>query len=338
MRAVGAKPRTATVLKSFFQFDANTGWVGRPNVGCRFQTSNFDVMVSQDAEGFRTSGLGWSSDRDTAQPGEVVWCVGDSGTWGWGVADGYTYVDVLNRRKQGGAVYRNLGIPGFSSVQEYLLLKHKFERGQKPTQVVVLFCENDLEENLKSVALPRPYLALSPSGAELKNYPVPTSWSWGISAWLKNHSLVCNYFDFCLARLKKARRDRAIEQEGSPEERAQPNAAQHDEQVAALKAAYSMLKQLCKANHVRLAIATECGAAEYGPFGSHVRQIVEQVCAELEIPVFDLAPRWNEHLASSRQPVPLHFKTDPHYTEAGHRLLAEGIDTALAGRAGSIRR
>jgi hypothetical protein len=331
LRAMGVQPQTATVLKSFFQRDPNTGWIGRPNVACRFRTANFDVTVTHDAEGFRTCDAGRPDAHHRAPPTEVVWCVGDSGTWGWGVPDGKTYVDVLNRQSNDGTVYRNLGVPGFSSVQEYLLLKQKFERGQKPTQVVILFCENDLEDNLNPHNHPpRPYLALAAGRAELKNWPVPGSFGWEATAWLKNHSRAYNYIDFCFASIKKSWRDRALRQEDDQEEaRAKVKLNRREEQCLGLKAAYGRIKQLCDANQVRLAVATEYGAAEYGRLGKFHKDLVDQVCGELSIPLLDLSAPWNQHFASAQQPAPLHFKTDPHYSVTGHRLLAQGISGDL---------
>lgn len=338
LRVAGVQPQTVTVLKSFFQFDPNTSWIGRPNVACRFCTANFDVMVTHDAEGFRVSR---PAPGTTAR--EVVWCVGDSGTWGWGVPDGDTYVDVLNQQSRDGTVYCNLGVPGFSSVQEYLLLKQKFERGEKPDQVVILFCENDLEENLDpNNHPPRPYLELTADGAELRNWPVAGSWSWRAGAWLKNNSRAFNYVDFCFGSIKKSVRDRT-RAAGDPETRTATPLPPRDELALGLKAAYGRIKQLCDEHRVRLAVATEYAAAEYGRAGAFHKGLVERVCGELGIALFDLAAVWNRHLAS-RASVPLHFRTDPHYTVVAHRLLAEGIGADLQREAlaraagGTIRR
>jgi hypothetical protein len=148
LRCAGFKPQTATVLSTYFQWDAQAGWRGRPNAQCRFTTTNFDVQISHGPNGFRRCGYDGPLAADASSPHRVVWCVGDSMTWGWGVDDGKTFVDCLNRQSADGTRYRNLGHPGFSPIQEYLLLKELFDAGYSPAQVLILFCINDLKDNV----------------------------------------------------------------------------------------------------------------------------------------------------------------------------------------------
>ena len=109
MRLAGAKPQTATVLSTYFEFNELTGWRGKPNAASQFTTTNFDVFITHDADGYRRCGYDQPIATDAASPHRVVWVLGDSGTWGWGVNDGKTYVDLLNKMSTDGTRYRNLG-------------------------------------------------------------------------------------------------------------------------------------------------------------------------------------------------------------------------------------
>jgi lysophospholipase L1-like esterase len=204
LRVVGVRPQTATVLSTYFQYDAETGWRGKPGAASRFATTNFDVFVSHDAEGFRRGGYEAPLATDTTVSHPITWVLGDSGTWGWGVDDGKTYVDGLNRLSTDGTRYRNLGHCGFSSVQQYLLLKDLFGKGFKPKEVVVLFCGNDLHENLddRDQSPARAYLKVADDQATLMNHPTPKAGGWGLGTWLKNHSLVWNHAHFYATRAK----------------------------------------------------------------------------------------------------------------------------------------
>jgi len=175
LRAIGAKPMSATALSTYFHFDDGTGWAGRPNAESQFATTNFDVHIKHDADGLRCCGLRSSIKDDAHREEEVVWCLGDSGTWGWGVEDGATYVDRLNQMSKEDRIFRNLGHSAFSSVQQYLQLKGFFEKGYKPDLVMILFCSNDLDENVddKDQRPPRAYYKVENGKAALCNYPVP---------------------------------------------------------------------------------------------------------------------------------------------------------------------
>jgi lysophospholipase L1-like esterase len=204
LRVAGVRPQTATVLSTYFQYDAETGWRGKPSAASRFATTNFDVFVSHDSEGFRRGGYEAPLATDSSSSHRITWVLGDSGTWGWGVEDGKTYVDGLNRLSNDGTRYRNLGHCGFSSVQQYLLLKDLFGRGIKPAEVVVLFCGNDLNENLddRDQSPARAYLKVVDGRAALMNHPTPKAGGWGFGTWLKNHSLVWNHAHYYATRAK----------------------------------------------------------------------------------------------------------------------------------------
>ena len=336
MRVVGVKPQTATVLSTYFEFDAQTGWRGKPHAASRFATTNFDVFISHDADGFRSCGYERPIADDAGAEHRVVWILGDSGTWGWGVDDGRTYVDLLNRMSTDGTRYRNLGHCGFSSLQEYLLLKDLFGRGRKPHEVVVLYCGNDLAENIDGVDQrpPRAYFHVAGDAVELRNHPTHKA-GWGLSTWLKNHSLAWNHAHFYATRLKQRMKDEKMRttpptptaargpQQAESRQFMKSTSSQLSEhataeQLTALRYVYRQMNELCRAHGVKLYVVND------GP------PVVPAVCDEAGIAWFDLSRRWSEYYASPQATEAWCFPTDPHFNELGHRLIAEGMHGELA--------
>lgn len=325
LRAIGAKPMSATVLSTYFQFDDATGWAGRPDAECQLTTTNYEVYIKHDADGLRCCGLTSSIKDDAQREEEVVWCLGDSTTWGVGVEDGATYVDHLNQMSKGDRVFRNLGHCGFSSVQQFLQLKRFFEKGYKPDLVMVLFCSNDLADNVddKDQRPPRAYYKVENGKAALCNYPVPPAGAYGLKVWLKTNSLAFNYLNFCANSAKvylrgKHRRSQdhhLVHCCGSL--KMDPESVSPD-QLIAFREAYTSMAGLCKEHDVGFVMA-----------GLEDSNVVAPICDEVGVPVLDASKLFRQHLASSETPAPLGFPTDPHFNELGHRLIAEAIDSEL---------
>lgn len=335
LRSIGAKPQTATVLKSFFQQSPASGWCGAPAVSCRLATASFEALVNHDANGLRCCGLPSRIEDDAHFQGTVTWCVGDSLTWGLGVADPATFVTLLNQHAGPTERFRNLGVSAFSSVQEYLLLKEQFDLGRHPDNVILLFCINDLEDNLNDNGgcPPRPYAELVGEKLAIRNYPVRPSASWNVVAWLKTQSLVYNYLHYYGTRAVGAGRNwfearsktnAPPASNREPEERqcvaeALPTVPQVQQRV--LEEVYAMTKALCDEHQVRFTVAVEVDGA--------VGDCVRQVCRRQSIPVLDITKRLHAYQATGGDLANLHLQSDPHYNEAGHRLIAEAIQEEM---------
>jgi lysophospholipase L1-like esterase len=311
LRVAGARPKTATVLSSFFEYSPTCGWVGQPDIDRRFVTASFDVTVTHDADGLRTCGLRHRIAGDIDYEGEVVWILGDSFAWGWGVDDEHTVAGVLNRAAGRERIYRSLGVPGYGTLQQYLALKDRLEAGQRPDRVVVHFVGNDPLENMRidGQRPPRPFYDIENGEAKLRNYPVPTS-SWSISVWFKQNLLAYNYLHFYLTSAKRVLRPgRGFGGEpGAP----QPT----PDQLTGLRDAYTRMRDLCAKHEVRLAVATE---------DRPWLTILGPLCEALGVPLLDLSGPFQ---GVDRQTYNL--QGDHHFNKEGYRLLARGIEAALA--------
>lgn len=325
LRLAGVRPRTATVLSTYFAYDRHTGWTGRPSAAGRFATTEFDVFVSHDLSGWRRPDPVPAPEAARSEV-PVTWCLGDSGTWGWGVDDGQTYVDELNRLAAGREVFRNLGVCGYSTIQQLLMLEELLRAGQRPARVIALFCTNDLAENVdgRDQHPPRPYFAHRDGRLALENHPVRPSRGWNFTGWLKTHSRLYNRAHFALARAKlqwnAARRGGGATVPASdPLSTPMPHTDFSEPlpplEREALAACYRGMRDACHAAGVDFWVALETR-----PQGQ-----VSAICQELEVPVLDLGPGWQAALLAVGVEEPTSFPHDPHYNELGHKLLARTL-------------
>jgi len=88
------------------------------------------------------------------------------------------------------------------------------------------------------------------------------------------------------------------------------------EEMVGLRYCYRMMRDLCAKHDVKLRIVNEGGPH------------VPSVCDELGITWLNPAEWWNRH-AALQGSEPTAFKTDPHFNELGHRMIAEAIYSEL---------
>jgi len=123
------------------RYDAQLGWRLSPDWHGRHRHTDYQVSYSTDAWGRRVT-LGGKAG---AGPRWAVF--GDSFTFGLGVDDGQTFVDGLNRYRAGGRRYLNLGVPGYSTDQEYLYMQKVLPKLRPERVILVVYLANDLFDN-----------------------------------------------------------------------------------------------------------------------------------------------------------------------------------------------
>lgn len=339
LRLIGVSIPTATVLGTFFQHDPQTGWMGRPNAQAHFQTSNFSVDVGHDADGLRNCGLQTRIADDRASDDRVCWMLGDSTTWGWGISDQDHYVALLNRAAPPDLRFRNLGVPGFSTVQEYFRLKDLFARGYRPDVVLLCFNANDHWDNLLLTDddPPRPHLRVDERGLQVVEPPVSRSFEFEVGSFLRRNSLAVSYVSYHAQRARHARRswltpDRPAPQQGGTTDPATSPPAPTPTSATAktpppqpatlppetrdgLLLILRRLQELCRSADVELAIASE--------FEMDAR--LDSVCRELDIRLLDATKRYRRFLNSSEGGQVIFHSKDPHPNAIGHRLFAEAM-------------
>lgn len=127
-----------------FLADPRIGWRMRPNIRFNWIIEGRQLPYVANRQGFR-------SDFDfEAEPGRrVIALVGDSFTFGTGVAVGNTYGALLDRRIGSGVRVYNYAQPGFGIDQMWMSVRH-LALAVKPLLIVVGFVDRDLDRSLNA--------------------------------------------------------------------------------------------------------------------------------------------------------------------------------------------
>jgi hypothetical protein len=151
-----------------YRYDPQLGWFPIPNSGKQF-TGHRTIHIRHNSRGFR--------DREPAangRPGVIF--LGDSLVWGFDVEAEERFTERLQALHPNWAV-SNLGVSGYGTDQEYLLLQRWFDQ-YKPAVVFLLICgDNDNEDNAWNFrgGYYKPYYTIAGGGLKLNGVPVPKS-------------------------------------------------------------------------------------------------------------------------------------------------------------------
>jgi len=119
-------------------FDPVIGYRLKPGLDKSFNNLEFSSTI-------HTNSLGFRDDEVSLQNPDVLF-LGDSYVWGWGVEE---QDDVEKQyEKITGKKALNLGVPGYGSIQEMLML-FKWAKVAPPAgkSIVLFFCANDIYDN-----------------------------------------------------------------------------------------------------------------------------------------------------------------------------------------------
>ncbi|HXK55947.1 MAG TPA: SGNH/GDSL hydrolase family protein [Gammaproteobacteria bacterium] len=152
-------------------YDPRLGWRLKPNWFGSHKHYDFDVEYRVNQFGLRG--------RLPAQPGARRYAViGDSFAFGQGVNDDRTFVHLLDEAGTA-AEFLNFSVPGYSTDQQYLMIRDRVSLFKPDVLVLVVYLGNDLFDNARPFPLQgdhaKPYFRLNPDGSlELLNTPVPS--------------------------------------------------------------------------------------------------------------------------------------------------------------------
>ena len=164
--------RSSGMTPGLMKYDPILGWKLNADWRGRHRHHDYDVTYTTNGYGFRgrfRAGPG--------PPGRMVAVVGDSFTFGFGAEDGETFTELLNADPANPDVYLNFGVPGYSTDQEYLLIRERVVYFSPDTILLAVYLGNDLLDNELpyplQAARAKPRFTLDSGNLVLQNVPVP---------------------------------------------------------------------------------------------------------------------------------------------------------------------
>jgi GDSL-like lipase/acylhydrolase family protein len=151
-----------------YRYDSELGWFPVPNSTKRF-TGSRTITVTHNSKGFR--------DREPVETNKPrIVFLGDSLVWGFDAEAGERFTEKLQADHPEWAVY-NMGVSGYGTDQEYLLLQ-RFFADYRPRVVFLVVCgDNDNEDNAWNIrgGYYKPFYTLEGGRLKVNNVPVPRS-------------------------------------------------------------------------------------------------------------------------------------------------------------------
>jgi hypothetical protein len=167
-----------------YRYHARFGWFPIPK-STNLITANRTITAGHNSQGFRGPEFA-ESDKP------AILFLGDSFTWGLDAQAEERFTDLVQGKHPEWRVY-NLGVSGYGTDQEYLLLQEVFEQ-YKPSIVFLMFCtDNDDSDNCANVRYGgyyKPYFTVAGTSLELKGIPVPRA----ERVFIAEHPLVCRSY------------------------------------------------------------------------------------------------------------------------------------------------
>jgi lysophospholipase L1-like esterase len=152
----------------FYEFDPVLGWANAPGMHGVYERDEFRFPIRVNSFGMRDVEI-----ERAPGPKKRIAVLGDSFTWGIGVADEDRFTEQLELAR--GVETLNFGVAGYAPIQYSLMMDEVL--AFEPEIVVVAFClGNDFADNVyfERYGYFKPYAELDPSGAlVIRGYPLP---------------------------------------------------------------------------------------------------------------------------------------------------------------------
>jgi lysophospholipase L1-like esterase len=341
----------------FYEVDDLVGIRGRPNFTGRLKNDEMDVVISNDARGFRKPAR--ASDASPERPN--VFVLGDSFIWGWGVGQGQVVTDLIQERLRDRRV-QNFAVSATGTAQQFVI----FEKYVLPTLrqgdwVVLGFCGvNDFADNLGRNLQGRLHAKLVDGQVQL----VPADGTASITPFeqqLRDSSYLLNLLIYSWNRGAAACRQAwhpsvnaltlasASSHDGGPRANAEKEAAIErlpdqapygDDTPEYVVTAHFLraLKTACQERGARFVVVYIPRQEEFGelveykgaPFSTRERQTLLRCTQSLGIDVLDLLPRFRAWKAAAPE-ARLSYR-EGHWNPAGHRVACDSLCEFLTPR------
>jgi hypothetical protein len=152
-----------------YRYDKILGWYPVANSSNRFVGSRAITVVNNS--------LGLRAPEPVTNDHPGLMFLGDSFVWGYDVEPAERFTDKLQARHPEWNVY-NLGVSGYGTDQEFLLLQMQFPRYKPRVIFLVYSAETDEEDNCTNFRYEgyyKPYCTVVTNRLQLQGLPVPRS-------------------------------------------------------------------------------------------------------------------------------------------------------------------
>lgn len=320
-------------------YDRYLGWTLAPNWQGGHRHHDFDVGYTTNAYGFRgrfETPLGPKVRRYAF--------VGDSFTFGLGVNDDETFVHLLNSRAADGDFYLNFSIPGFSTDQEYLLIRRRVFDFAPAVILLITYLGNDLFDNQLPFPLQadnaKPFFELAGDKLVLKNSPVPLIKKSDAQAAVDLGQVVMGDAPQAggglMGKLKSLELFQLIERSLPPadEDFSALFEKRFDSALRLFGALLENIRNDCRQHDAGLVLVLMPGrslverpASQSAQFQEYLRARLVENSRQLDIEVLDLASYLKTY--HREKDVRLFHPYEGHLTAAGHRVTADFIHSRL---------
>ena len=320
-------------------YDRYLGWTPAPNWQGGHRHHDFDVRYTTNAYGFRGR-----FETPSDQKVRRYAIVGDSFTFGLGVNDEETFVHLLNSGAADGDFYLNFAVPGFSTDQEYLLIRRRVFDFTPAVIVLITYLGNDLFDNQLPFPLQadnaKPFFELAGDKLVLKNSPVPLIKKSGAQAAVDLRQVVMGNAPQPGGRLIRALKNLELFQlieQNLPRGDGNLSALFEKRFNSALRLFGALLEHIrndCRRHDAGLVLVLMPGrslverpASQSAQFQEYLRARLVENSRQLDIEVLDLASYLKTY--HREKDVRLFHPHEGHLTAAGHRVTADFIHTRL---------
>ena len=310
-------------------YDRHLGWAMAPYWTGRHRHTDFDVAYNTNARGFRGR---------FGQQGRKVAYVGDSFTFGLGVEDEETFVSLLQSPDRS---TWNLGVIGYSTDQEALLIERKVLEWQPDEIVLAVYLGNDLFDNERAFPLQgrnaKPFFRLEREELHLENTPVPLAVKPPVGGGQQLLAFVMGDSLPPPGRLRRLRTFGSIE--ALLGDRHRPGKSEFDRRFTPTLALYDAILQRIKrgAEDVPVTVVLiggrsyveqpESDSARYQAY--FLEKLSEETAPKPYRTVDVATPLRADYQRTGRR---LYFPNDGHLNVDGHRQIADVLRPILAGR------
>ncbi len=125
--------------KDHVQFNANSGYLTKPNLDIPFSNKEFTTNI-------QTNSLGFRDDENSCQDPDVL-VLGDSFGFGWGVEKDECFESILEQKSK--LKILNMSVSGYNNVQELALLDQWEQTySLKNKTIILMYYVNDMLDNI----------------------------------------------------------------------------------------------------------------------------------------------------------------------------------------------